>query len=223
MPESNLTPMDNFALWTHALDYLHATDTDPQGSLAQWRAEVPKHCTDADLFREYAWVVACCGLTPQVVQRRWDRLGEAFFGWDPTRVSARSSDARIAALELMRNPRKIHAILAFADDLNRAPGLMARLSPLQPKEALAQLTTLPFVGPSNKYHLARNLGWDVVTQTGPVTRLAAYLETTPEELCQRIGALVGERGRTVDLVLWHWGHQVGDQHMKEMASLFRLM
>jgi hypothetical protein len=211
------------ALWEHALTHLRATAPDPEQMLEGWRAETPAACTDTDLLREYGWVVACCGLTPHVVLKRWDRLTEAFWGWAAAAVAAHTRDVRTGALAVMRNPRKIEAILTFAQDLAREPGTMSRLAALPVKEVLAWLETLPFVGAQNKYHLARNLGWDVVVRTGPVPRLAAYLETTPDELCGQIAAATGERIRTVDLVLWYWGHQVGDRAMKEMVSLFRLL
>lgn len=215
--------MNTLALWEHALDHLHATAPDPAAMLAGWRGEEPGRATDTDLLREYGWVVACCGLTPQVMLKHWDRFSEAFMGWDPARVAARPLDVRIAALGVVRNPRKIDTIIAFGDDLAREPGQMARLAAKPTKGVLAWMSTLPFVGANNRYHLARNLGWDVVVRSGPVVRLAAYLLTTSEDLCAAIAAETGERMRTVDLVLWYWGHQVGDAAMKEMASLFKLM
>lgn len=215
--------MNTHALYEHALDHLRATEADPEGLLAQWRSETPDRCTDRDLFREYGWVVGACGLTPQVIMKAWDRLGEAFWAWDPVAVASRRTDCRIAALNVVRNPRKIDAILNFADDLAREPGLMQRLASLPLKEVLARLVTLPWVGVNNRFHLTRNLGWDVVVKTGPVPRLAAYLEMTPDDLCGRIAEETGERVRTVDLVLWNWGHQVGDTATKEVASFFKLM
>ncbi|MGE5674480.1 MAG: hypothetical protein ACM3XM_11400 [Mycobacterium leprae] len=215
--------MNSLALYEHALDHLRATEPNPDQVLAQWRAEVPERCADTDLFREYAWVVTACGLTPHVVIKHWPRLTIAYSQWDPLLVAARVRDSRIAALEVMKNPRKTDAVIDFAVSLADHPGQMQRLAAMPPKEALAQLVTLPYVGQNNRYHLARNLGWDVVVRTGPVPRLAAYLGLSPEDLCADIAAGTGERIRTVDLVLWNWGYQVGDQAMKEMASLFRLM
>jgi hypothetical protein len=215
--------MNTHALWDHAMDHLKATADDPAALLTLWRSETPDRCTDRELLAEYGWVVIACGLTPQVVMKHWDRLGEAFWKWDPVAVSDHLTDVRVAALGVMKNARKIGAILDFAEDLAREPGLMQRLTSLPLKQVLARLSTLPFVGPNNRYHLARNLGWDVVVTTGPVVRLAGFLETTSEELCARIAEETGERIRTVDLGLWYWGHQVGDKHMKEMASLFKLL
>ncbi|HYG59631.1 MAG TPA: hypothetical protein VD902_16325 [Symbiobacteriaceae bacterium] len=215
--------MNRIALWDHALDHLRATAENPEQMLEQWRSETPARFTDRDLLGEYGWVVVSCGLTPHVATKHWPRLTEAFWNWEPGPVTAHSRDVRVAALGVLKNPRKIDAILAYADDLAREPGQMQRLAALPLKEALARLSMLPFVGATNRYHLARNLGWDVVVKTGSVPRLAAYLETTAEALCEAIATETGERIRTVDLVLWYWGHQVGDAAMKEMASLFKLL
>lgn len=215
--------MNYVALYEHALAHLQATEPNPKALLEQWRSESPADRTDSDLLAEYGWVVVSCGMTAHVTQKLWPRLTEAFRGWEPAAVAAHARDARIEALGVLKNPRKIGAIIDYADDLARNPGQMARLASLEVKEVLAYLQTLPWVGATSRYHLARNLGWDVVVKTGPVPRLAAYLEMTPEELVARTAAEVGERVRTVDLVLWNWGHQVGDEQMKEMASLFRLL
>lgn len=220
-PEVNQTPMNTRLLWEHALDHLRATAPDPEAMLHQWRTESPAACSDSDLLREYGWVVGSCGLTPHVMLKHWDGLTRAFLGWDPAAVAQNRVAVRTGALAIMRNPRKIDAILDSAHDLALTPGLMERLAAKPTPEVLAWLKTLPWVGENNRYHLARNLGWDVVVRTGPVVRLATYLLTTSDSLCGRIATETGERIRTVDLVLWYWGHQVGDSQMKEMASLFR--
>jgi 3-methyladenine DNA glycosylase Tag len=208
-------------LWDHAMD--HLCQAEGETLLARWRSEIPATFTDQDLLRDYAWVVFSCGLTPQVTQRYWERLGSAFRSWDPQAATDDSRSVRIEALGVIRNPRKIDAVLGFAEETVRNPGAMQRLTDQPLKEVLSQLQTHPFIGATNRYQLARNLGWDVVTQTGPVARMAQFLQTTPEGLCGTIAQSVGERMRTVDLVLWYWAHQVGDQQMREIASLCRLM
>lgn len=214
--------MNTELLWEHVLNYLMAADSHPSETLDRWRSERPEACDDRDLLREYAWVVGSCGLTPQVLERLWTRLTTAFLDWDTGEVAGRAIEVRAAALGVMRNQRKIEAVLTMADDLARRPGQMARLAVLPVDQVPARLSTLPWVGPTNRYHLARNLGWDVVVRTGAVPRLAGFLETTPEALCARIAADTGERIRTVDLVLWNWGHKAGDTAMRELASLVRL-
>lgn len=212
--------MNYLAAWEHALDHLRHTDPDWQQTLARWRSEQPAGKTDQDLLEEYAWVVACCGMTAKAIWPRWERLGAALGNWAPDRAAAAPRGEVLAALA---NPRKIDAIQALAADLVRAPGQMQRLAPRPLKEVFAWMTTLPFVGATNRYHLVRNLGWDAVVRSGPVPRLAGMLDTTSELLCGGISDRTGERLRVVDLVLWHWGNAVGDREMQYMAALFRVL
>lgn len=211
--------MNALGIWEYAMDYLEANAERPQELLARWRSEIPGACSDRDLFAEYGWVVAACGLSARAIQGFWPRLGQAMLDWDHVAVSEDPLAVRMAALTVLHNPRKVDAILSFAQELARSPGMMARLAAQPLKTVLAQLATLPFVGASNRFHLARNLGWDVVVRTGPVVRLAGYLGTTAEALCSGIAAQTGERIRTVDLVLWYWGHRVGDRELRETARL----
>lgn len=212
--------MNYLAIWDHALDHLKQTDPAWQQTLAKWQSERPAKKTDRDLMEEYGWVVACCGMTAKAILPRWERLGAALGHWDPAKAAATPIQEVLAVLN---NRRKITAIQQFASDLVQNPGQMARLADMEPKRALAWLTTLPWVGANNRHHLARNLGWDTIVTTGPVPRLAAMLQMTSEELCEGIANETGERIRTVDLVLWQWGNDVGDEAMRQMALLFRIL
>jgi hypothetical protein len=212
--------MNYLAIWDHALDHLKQADPAWEQTLAHWRAERPDQKSDRDLMAEYAWVVACCGMTAKAILPRWERLGAALGNWDPPKAAAAPLQEVLAVLN---NRRKIIAIQQFAADLASNPGQMARLAAMEPKQALAWLGTLPWVGPNNRHHLARNLGWDTIVTNGPVPRFAAMLQLSSEELCAGIAAETGERIRTVDLLLWHWGNDVGDEAMRQMALLFRIL
>lgn len=212
--------MNYLAIWDHALDHLKQSDPGWEQTLDTWRAESPRQKSDRDLMAEYGWVVACCGMTAKAILPRWERLGAALGHWDP----AKAAGAPIQdVLAVLNNRRKIDAIQAFARDLAQNPGQMSRLAAMEPKRALAWFATLPWVGPNNRHHLARNLGWDTIVTNGPVPRFAAMLQTTSEELCEGIAEATGERIRTVDLLLWHWGNDVGDETMRQMALLFRIL
>jgi hypothetical protein len=212
--------MNYLAIWEHALDHLKHTDPDWERTLNHWRHERPEWKSDRDLLQEYGWVVACCGLTAKAILPRWERLGAVLGHWAPAQAAAAP---RHEVLAVLANRRKIDAIQGLAADLAREPGQMQRLAAKPVKEVLAWMSTLPFVGANNRYHLARNLGWDVIVKNGPVPRLAGMLHTTAEQLCEGIAAETGERLRVVDLVLWQWGNDVGDEAMHRMAGLFRIL
>lgn len=209
--------MNYLALWEHVVAHLDATGVD----LDEWRGQDVRGLSDRDLLKEYAWVVISCGLTPAVTFKLWPGLTEAFGAWQPGRIDPTQS--RVAALSVIKSARKIDAIVQMAESLQSEPGQMDRLAAMPLRQALKWLQTLPWVGPNNCHHMARNMGFDCCVRTGPVPRLAAYLNMETDELCAEIASLTGERLRTVDLALWKWGFDVGDSEAKRWAALFRLM
>ncbi|HUW65883.1 MAG TPA: hypothetical protein VMW83_14560, partial [Spirochaetia bacterium] len=55
------------------------------------------------------------------------------------------------------------------------------------------------------YHLARNVGLDVVKPDRHMVRLAQYLQySSPDELVSEIASETGERKGLIDFVLWRW-------------------
>ena len=63
-------------------------------------------------------------------------------------------------------------------------------------------STLPWIGPITKYHLAKNFGADVAKPDVHLNRLADLEAATAQELCERLSALSGYRISTVDIILW---------------------
>lgn len=212
--------MNYLAIWDHALDHLKQTYPDWEAILTTWQSERPEAKTDRDLLQEYGWVVACCGMTAKAVLPRWERLSAVLGDWDPVRAATTPLGDVLAVLN---NRRKIQAIMDFAMDLANNPGQMEQLGRRPLKEALAWMSTLPWVGGNNRHQLARNLGWDTIAKSGPVHRFAAMLQLTAEDLCEEVANETGERLRVVDLLLWQWGNDVGDERMREMAHLFRIL
>lgn len=211
--------MDLEGLWEHAKGHLLRRYREGEAMLEQWRRETPERMGDRDLLREYGWVVATCGLTARAIEPRWEALGSALGGWDPEAALRAGPEP---ALAVLRNRRKVEAILWLARVLAESPGIMgtlAREDALAP--VLDRFRQWPFIGATNAFHLARNLGWDTVARSGPVVRLAEFFGYDVEELCDEIGLLAGERRREVDLVLWRWGVDVGDQAMLRWADLYR--
>lgn len=192
--------MHAIILYEHALDWASAERPDFTAQLAAWRQERPERLTDADLLAEYAWVVVGCGLTYAACRRQHERVSSAAGSWEPAAVVQAAE--RIAAA--YRNQRKRAAILDMAAYLLGHPGEMARLAAKPLAAAHATVGQWPFVGAVNRYQFLRNLGFDEVAHAGPVVRLAAMLQTTPEALCELIATACGERLRVVDLVLWQW-------------------
>ena len=62
--------------------------------------------------------------------------------------------------------------------------------------------TLPWIGRTTKFHLAKNLGADVAKPDVHLNRLAEPEGVTAQELCERLARETGYRAATGDLVLW---------------------
>ena len=72
-------------------------------------------------------------------------------------------------------------------------------------EGVEFIQTLPFMGPATSYHLAKNIGLDVVKPDRHLLRMAAAVGyDSPSLLCEDIAASVGDRVSVVDVVLWRF-------------------
>ncbi len=70
------------------------------------------------------------------------------------------------------------------------------------EERLDFLKSLRWIGDITKWHLAKNLGMDVMKPDRWLVRLAEKHGTTPYSLCRGLAKYTGDRVATVDLVLW---------------------
>ena len=84
------------------------------------------------------------------------------------------------------------------------------------EDKLAFLEGLPWIGSTTKYHLAKNLGMDVVKPDRHLLRIAGHYGTTPHALCAQLAGESGDRIGTVDYVLWRAAER-GLLDTREMA------
>lgn len=73
---------------------------------------------------------------------------------------------------------------------------------IESKDKLEYLKTLPFIGEITKYHLAKNLGENVVKPDRHLVRIANNYNTTPYELCEKLSKETSYRIATIDLIIW---------------------
>jgi len=62
--------------------------------------------------------------------------------------------------------------------------------------------SLPWIGPTTKYHLAKDLGVDVAKPDVHLARLARRDRTTVARMCARLARQTGYRKATIDTILW---------------------
>lgn len=106
---------------------------------------------------------------------------------------------------MIRHRGKAQAVFDGALQVAADGPMGDRLAAMSIEDALAYLQTFSFIGSITKYHLARNVGLDVVKPDRHMVRLAQYLQySSPDELVSEIASETGERKGLIDFVLWRW-------------------
>ena len=138
--------------------------------------------TSEELYRQYVFVVFSTGMKNQVADKMYQKFMEG--GRNP---------------ELIRHPQKRKAIeRANREYRNWFRELMGS------KDRLGVISSLPFIGPITRFHLARNIGLlEYAKPDRHLTRLAARFGfVDAQALCEHIGKAVGLPAGVVDVILW---------------------
>jgi hypothetical protein len=150
----------------------------------KWAEEL-KPCEDSfSFFIEYGWVVVNSGMKNQVAEKIWGRILDAITKEIPI-FEVFKHRGKSAAIEYVWGNRyQLFKEWKAADD------------------RLAFLQKLPWIGPITKWHLAKNLGEDVVKPDRHLVRVAEACGESPKSLCKKISEATGDRIALVDLVIW---------------------
>lgn len=160
--------------------------------------------TESDILREAAWVVLSAGMREAVIRLKFPQISEAFYFWQSAKQIARRSDkCRAQALAIFRHPEKVNAIITIAEEINSLGFVAFKMRILSGGVNFIQ--TLPFMGPATSYHLAKNIGLEMVKPDRHLIRVAAATGyESPRRLCEDISELVGDRISVIDLVIWRF-------------------
>lgn len=159
--------------------------------------------TERQFLRELAWCILNAGMRERIVRSLFPRIASCFWTF-------RSCDdicsTRETCIELARryfnHEGKLRAIADGAERVRSEGGFEAlrrRLSvrPLEECEAF------PYIGPTTRWHLARNIGVDCAKPDRHLVRLARSVGCRDvQRFCLAIAAARNERIGVVDLVLW---------------------
>ncbi len=160
--------------------------------------------TEERFLREYTWVVFSSGFREAVLRRKFDGLTEAFRGLtNASEVALHRRDCRRAALRVFGHQGKVRAVLDTCKLIH-----MDGFSSLRNQLAAGGvefIDRLPFMGPATSYHMAKNIGLDVVKPDRHLVRIAhgSGFES-PHDFCASINAMVGDAISVVDVVVWRY-------------------
>lgn len=205
-------------LWKHVLTAIEAVAPE---SVAYFRnLPGPAGISDHFFLSELAWVIYNSGFRESVVRAKWDGLTKAFKGFDPPSLVLKPYSAVGDAMAIFANKRKAQAVVDSARKVVVDSPVAAKLAAMSSAEALVYLDSYPHIGPVTRYHLARNIGLDVVKPDRHLVRLAGFCGyETPAALVAEIAALSGERVGVIDYVLWQWLAALGGSAYSVVARL----
>jgi hypothetical protein len=173
--------------------------------------------TERRLLAEAGWVILSAGMSERVARKIFPSLSACFFEWESAaRVLRHRNACRRRALTVLRYERKIDAMVAFCEhvDRNGHDEVGRRLRADGP----VTIQGLPYLGPATSRHLAKNLGAAIAKPDRHLLRISSAAGfRSPEHLCVRVSEVVGDDPSVVDVVLWRYATLRKDYLSRFMA------
>jgi len=192
--------MNLLNLWKFALAFC----TEGGANLEYWRnLPKPSEISDHFFFSELTWCIYNAGMKETLIRQKWPALTDVFHDFDPDKIV--SHPGTLAnALKIFNHKGKASAVISAAEKIIRDRPINQKLAAMTEDEALIYFESYPFIGKVTRYHIARNVGFDVVKPDVHLVRISEYLGYTPNALVQTISNLTGERRGFIDYILWQW-------------------
>ena len=160
--------------------------------------------SENEFLQESAWVILCAGMRETVIRQIFKKISPTFMYWkDAKSITESAGLCESKALAIFNHPRKISAILSVCKKVSELG--FERIQHLIHLQGVDFLKTFDFIGPVTCYHLAKNIGLDVVKPDRHLVRIAkATRFPNPHDLCFLIAEMTGDKIAVVDLVLWRY-------------------
>ncbi len=138
--------------------------------------------SERDFLRQAAWVILTSGFREATVREIFPELSLAFLNWAKARsIARRRIDCEHRARRVFNHVGKIRAIGSLCERV-ALEGFHNIKNNIE-SEGMEFLRTFAFIGPVTCYHLAKNIGLDVIKPDRHLTRLSqAAGFSSPKEL-----------------------------------------
>jgi len=159
---------------------------------------------ESDFLRESAWVILSSGMREAVIRAKFGLISKIFFNWIGSKIIVENKDeCLVKSLQVFNHTGKFKAILNVSERVYQQGfnQIKRRIS----NQGIRYIRTIPYMGPITSYHLAKNLGIDVVKPDRHLSRIserAGYSD--PTDMCTKISQHVGDRLSVIDIVLWRY-------------------
>jgi hypothetical protein len=163
-----------------------------------------KEITETIFLREAAWVVLSSGMRETVIRNKFKSFSSAFHDWTSAQqIRIYAPLCKKNALRVFGHAGKVDSIIRIACEVDLVG--FERFKTKVSEQGISFLRSLPYIGPTTCYHLAKNLGLDVVKPDMHLLRIASLMGyENPAAFCEAISSSVGDRVSVVDLVVWRY-------------------
>jgi len=160
--------------------------------------------TESEFLQESAWVILNTGMREKVIRGLFDEISEAFLDWKSADIIVQNDQSCMdSACAIFNNTRKVEAIISLCRRVSEL-GINNIITSIK-TEGVEYLKSFKFIGPITSYHLAKNIGLDVVKPDRHLVRIAHATKIyDPLKLCLKISKATGDKISVVDLVLWRY-------------------
>lgn len=157
-----------------------------------------------EFLQEASWVILSSGMKESIVRLKFDELASIFFYWSNTELIVHNRNrCKKKALSIFNHEKKIESIIRIAEMVHKN-GFENIKNNIR-RDELDYLETLPYIGPITRYHLAKNIGLNVVKPDRHLVRIAATTNhPTAYDLCNEISKHTKDSLNVIDLVLWRF-------------------
>lgn len=166
-------------------DFKNALIEDGYKHEIDWITNIQPCDTVNDFVGETIWVILNSGMKEQIARMIYNKIKQAWNESKPT-SSAFGHKGKVSAIDYVR-----------------ANGISLLRQYREADNKLEYLQTIPFIGSITKYHLAKNLGHDVIKPDRHLVRIAKEFGFwNCFEMCEAISKATGDKVSMVDMVLW---------------------
>jgi len=189
-------------IWNFALNFC----VEGGANLEYWRnLPRPADISEKFFFSELTWCIYNAGMKETLIRQKWPALTDAFHDFDADMIVSNFSQVWAVALKVFNHPGKCDAVINSAINIIKDRPINEKMASMTEDEALKYFQSYPYIGRVTRYHIARNVGFDVVKPDRHLVRIAEFLKyQTPDALVQEIANLTGERKGFIDYIIWQW-------------------
>jgi len=151
----------------------------------EWAKNIRPPVRKIEFFWEYVYVVLNSGMKQQVARRIYDRFRD------------NADEFGELNFTLIGHPKKREVIRSLAARIDEVWDEWQKT-----EDKFGFISKLPYMGKVIRYHLAKNFGLEVIKPDRHLVRISGMYNMSPQELCDHISKLTGDKITVVDSVLW---------------------